>query len=37
MNRIKYTGSKITGIVKEEEAKAFIIKCELKYEQFMSS
>ena len=35
MNRLKYTGNKVTGIVKEEEAKAFTVKVDLKYEQFM--
>jgi len=37
INRLKYTGNKVTGVVKEEEAKAFMSKHDLKYEQFMGS
>ncbi len=36
MNRIKFTNNKLTGVVKEEESKAFMAKYDLKYDQFMT-
>lgn len=36
MNRVKFYGNKLTGVVKEEEAKVFLSKHDLKYDQFMS-
>lgn len=36
-NRLKFSGNKVSGIVKEEEARSFMNKNELQYSQFMSN